>query len=69
MVFDGALADAEIGGDVAGVVDQIDEVSADQFLHRIGEGHLKLIVEVIAQRFLARQQSFKIGAFAIEAAA
>jgi len=51
---------AEIARQVAGLIDQVDQVLADHALGRRGEGDRKLLGEMIRQRHLGGNESLKI---------
>ena len=51
---------AEVGGDIAGLVDQIDEIVSDHALHRIGDRKRKLFGEMIGKRGFRGDKGFEI---------
>ena len=50
----------EIAGQVAGLVDQIDEILADHAARRIGDRERELLGEMVGERALGRREGFEI---------
>ena len=50
----------EIAGQIAGLVDEIDQVTADHAAHRIGDRERKLLTQMIGQCRLGGHEGFQI---------
>ena len=60
---------SQIGGNVAGLVDQIDQILSDHALRRRGEGNRQLLGEMAAERHLGGDKGFEIVIVVIRRAA
>ena len=60
---------AEIRRQIAGLVDEIDQILADHALRRRGEGHRQLFGEMAAERDLGGDEGFEIVAVVVGGAA
>ena len=59
----------KIAGDVTGFVQQIDQMKADQAVHRIVQFHGQLSIQMFAKRRLFRNRFLEVGGHLIETAA
>ena len=60
---------AEIGRQIAGLIDEIDQILADHALRGLGEGDRKLFGEMIRQRHLGRDEGLEIVVLVVGGAA
>ena len=58
----------QVAGEIAGLVDQIDQILADHAARRIGDRERELLGEMIGERRLGRDEGFEIVVAVVAAA-